>query len=109
GLWTIPAGFMEVGETAEEGARREALEEASCDVVLDGLLAMYSLRHVSQVQLIFRGTLRTPDFAAGPESREVRLFAWNEIPWQEIAFPSVVWSLERHRAMRGVRELVPGG
>jgi ADP-ribose pyrophosphatase YjhB (NUDIX family) len=93
GFWTIPAGYMELGETVEEGARREAREEACADIALDGVLALYSIARIGQVQVMFRARLATPGFAAGAESLEVRLFAWDEIPWQELAFPSVHWVL----------------
>jgi ADP-ribose pyrophosphatase YjhB (NUDIX family) len=93
GFWTIPAGYMELGETVEEGARREAREEACADIALDGVLALYSIARIGQVQVMFRARLASPGFAAGPESLEVRLFAWDEIPWQDLAFPSVHWVL----------------
>ena len=98
GFWTLPAGYMEMGETAEEGALREAWEEARARLALGGLLAVYSIARLGQVQLIFRATLAEPGFAAGPESLDVRLFAWEDVPWDEIAFPSVHWAL---RAWRG--------
>jgi len=97
GFWTIPAGYMELGETVEEGARREALEEACADLRLDGVLAVYSIARIGQVQIIFRAALASPGFAAGPESLEVRLFAWDEIPWDDLAFPSVHWVLRAWR------------
>lgn len=97
GLWTLPAGYLEEHESPEEGARREAREEASADIGIDALLAVYALPHISQVQLIYRGYLVSPDVAAGPESLEVKLFAWNEIPRDQIAFPSVHWALEHFR------------
>jgi ADP-ribose pyrophosphatase YjhB (NUDIX family) len=93
GFWTIPAGYMELGETVEEGARREAREEACADIALDGVLALYSIARIGQVQVMFRARLASPGFAAGPESLEVRLFAWDEIPWEDLAFPSVHWVL----------------
>ncbi len=98
GFWTIPAGYMELGETAEEGARREAWEEARARLQLERLLAVYSIARIGQVQLIFRAGLAEPGFAAGPESLEVRLFAWEEIPWDELAFPSVHWALRAWKA-----------
>jgi ADP-ribose pyrophosphatase YjhB (NUDIX family) len=94
GFWTIPAGYMELGETVEEAARREAQEEACADIALDGVLALYSIARIGQVQVLFRARLATPGFAAGPESLEVKLFAWDEIPWDELAFPSVHWVLQ---------------
>lgn len=100
GFWTIPAGYLEERETAEAGAMREAQEEACADITLDGLLAVYSIPRISQVQLIWRATLAQPEFSAGPESLEVRLFAWDEIPWTELAFPSVHWALGQYDAVK---------
>jgi len=101
GFWTIPAGFMELNETVEDGARREAFEEAEARIAIDALLAIYTIQRISQVQLIHRATLAEPGFAAGPESLEVALFAWEEIPWDALAFPSVHWALVQHRAVEG--------
>lgn len=98
GFWTLPAGYMELGETTEEGARREAWEEARAKLELDGILAIYSIARIGQVQIIYRAHLAEPGFAAGPESLDVRFFAWEEIPWDELAFPSVRWSLEAWKA-----------
>jgi ADP-ribose pyrophosphatase YjhB (NUDIX family) len=97
GFWTLPAGYMEMAETVEEGARREAWEEARARIALDGVLAIYSIARLGQVQVIFRAGLAEPGFEAGPESLDVRLFAWEEIPWDAIAFPSVRWALHRWR------------
>jgi ADP-ribose pyrophosphatase YjhB (NUDIX family) len=101
GYWTLPAGYLEIGETAEEGACREAREEAEVRIALDGILAVFSISRISQIQLIFRARFadpQTPTFAPGPESQEVRLFGWDEIPWDDLAFPSVHWSLAAWRA-----------
>ncbi|HWX49655.1 MAG TPA: NUDIX hydrolase [Roseomonas sp.] len=100
GYWTLPAGFLELGETAPEGAAREVWEEARARVRLEGLLAVYSIARIGQVQLLFRAELAEPGWSAGPESLEVRLFAWEEIPWEEIAFPSVRWALQHWHATR---------
>ncbi len=97
GFWTLPAGFLEEHETPEDGAKREAKEEAECEIVLDALLAVYSVPRISQVQLMYRALLKTPQFAPGPESLEVALFAWEDIPWTELAFPSVAWALNHYR------------
>jgi len=100
GFWTIPAGYMEENETAEAAARREAREEACADIVLEGLLAVYSIPRISQVQLIFRARLAEPRFAAGAESLEVALLDWDEVPWPELAFPSVHWALRHFDSVR---------
>ena len=97
GYWTIPAGYLELNEDAETGAIREAKEEACADIEIDALLAVYNVTRISQVQLIYRATLRSPAFAAGEESLEVDLFDWKDIPWDDIAFPSVHWALNHHR------------
>lgn len=107
GYWTIPAGFMELNETPEEGARREALEEACTHIRITGLLAVYSIPRISQVQLIHIAELASPEFAAGPESLEVRLFDWDEIPWGELAFPSVQWALNHRRQVWAQTSCIP--
>ncbi len=101
GFWTIPAGFMELDETAEEGAMREAWEEARARIRIDGLIAAYTVPRIGQVQLLFRASLLDEAVAAGPESREVRLIGWEEIPWDELAFPTVGWVLRRSLELRG--------
>ncbi len=98
GFWTVPAGYLEQGETPEEGARREAREEANADLHLDGLLAVYTVRRLSQVQLIYRATLPDGRFSAGEETLETALFAWDAIPWDDLAFPTVRWMLRHQRA-----------
>ncbi len=101
GYWTLPAGYLEMGESVEEGAIREAYEEAEAHIELDGILAVYSISRIGQVQVMFRARFADDDrpaFAAGPESAEVGLFAWSEIPWDDIAFPSVRWSLDAWQA-----------
>ena len=93
GYWTLPAGYLETGETTEAGAVREAWEEARAQIETDTLLAVYNIPRIGQVQLIYRAKLRSPDIEAGPESQVVGLFRWDEIPWNDIAFPSVHWAL----------------
>lgn len=107
GFWTLPAGFLEEHETPEEGARREAREEACADITLDALLAVYSVPRISQVQLMYRASLEKPHFSAGPESEEVALFDWEKIPWDEAAFPSVHWALHHYRAARDKKTFAP--
>jgi len=94
GFWTLPAGYLEHGETLEEGAAREAAEEACASIAADGILAVYSIARIGQVQVLFRSRFAgPPHFAPGEESLDVRLFAWDDIPWDELAFPSVHWAL----------------
>ncbi|WP_428539459.1 NUDIX domain-containing protein [Rhodopila sp.] len=103
GFWTLPAGYMELGETLEEGAAREALEEAEAVITIEGILGVFSIARIGQVQVIFRARFSDagpPVFAAGPESLDVRLFAADEIPWDQIAFPSVHWALDAWRKAR---------
>lgn len=89
GLWTVPAGFMENGETTMAGAARETLEEACARVEVLDLYALYNIPHISQVYVLFRARLLDLDFAAGEESLEVRLFAEAEMPWADLAFATV--------------------
>ena len=89
GLWTLPAGFMERGETVQTGAARETLEEANARVAVGELYSLFNLPHIDQVYMIFRGRLLDLDFSAGDESLEVQLFGEQEIPWAELAFPVV--------------------
>ena len=107
GYWTVPAGYLELHEGAEQGARREAFEEAGARIEVEGLLAVYALTHLSQIQLIYRARLTQPDICPGPESVEARLLSWDDIPWDDIAFPSVRWALDRHRDVRDQAIFVP--
>ena len=100
GLWTLPAGFMENGETTTEAATRETLEEANARIAVGDLYSMYSVPYINQVHLIFRAELLDLDFGPGQESLEVRLFSEPEIPWDEIAFRPVRFSLEHYFAER---------
>src|ERR1700730_2376461 len=101
GFWTLPAGFLELNESASGGAEREAWEEAQARIEIEGLLAIYDIPLISQVQLIYRARLIDDAVAAGPETLEVRLFGWDEIPWDEIAFPSGRWALDHEREAQG--------
>lgn len=109
GFWTLPAGFMETGETVRAAAIREAREEACCEIEIDALLAVYDVPHISQVQLMFRATLASPDVAPGVESLEVALLKWPDIPWDELAFPSVTWALKHWRESVGRVGFAPFG
>lgn len=101
GLWTIPAGFMELGETTVDGAAREVHEEACARVRVGDMIGIYEIPHISQVYLIYRAEMTGPEFAVGEETAEVDLFDWDAIPWGELAFPSVAWALDRYRAGGG--------
>ncbi|HHJ38708.1 MAG: ADP-ribose pyrophosphatase [Methylothermaceae bacteria B42] len=94
GLWTLPAGFMEMGETLEQAARRETLEEACAEVGILELHTIISLPHLSQVYVFFRGKIKDGNFAPGAESLETQLFTEAQIPWDELAFETVRRSLE---------------
>ncbi|WP_179404230.1 NUDIX hydrolase [Burkholderia guangdongensis] len=93
GYWTLPAGFMEMGETTAEAAARETLEEAGARVEVQSLFTLLNVPHVHQVHLFYLARLNDADFAAGEESLEVRLFDEADIPWDEIAFPTVSQTL----------------
>lgn len=95
GYWTLPAGFMENAETTPEAAARETREEACAEVELQGLYTLINLPHINQVFMIFRGELKG-EFAPGIESLEVALFEEQEIPWQELAFPTVERTLRHY-------------
>lgn len=94
GFWTLPAGFMENGETMEQAAARETLEEACAKVEQLSLYTLYDLPHIHQVHVFFRGQLSEEAFAAGEESLEVKLFLQSEVPWTELAFPTIRHTLE---------------
>ncbi len=94
GYWTLPAGFMEQGETLPEAACREAREEANVVVELEPLYTLFSLPHISQVYAFFRARMVEERFSAGEESLEVRLFREDEIPWDDLSFATVHRSLK---------------
>jgi len=101
GLWTLPAGFMELGETTAQAALRETYEEAKARVELDELFTLLSVPHVNQVHLFYRARLLEPSYGPGEESLEVGLFGESEIPWQEIAFRTISTTLRHFYADRG--------
>ncbi len=107
GFWTLPAGYLELGESPEEGTLREAREEACVTLEIDQLLAVYSITRISQVQLIYRARLASPKFAPGPESQEVELFDFDALPVNELAFPSVQWALDDYQASRDKADFPP--
>jgi ADP-ribose pyrophosphatase YjhB (NUDIX family) len=109
GLWTLPAGYLELNETTAEGAMREAWEEARARLDLKAVLGLYNIPRISQVQVIYLADLLSPDVEAGPESEEVALFGWEDIPWDEIAFPSVRWALDHYEEVKGEESFAPRG
>lgn len=100
GFWTLPAGFMENGETTAAAAARETAEEALAEAVDLHPFALVNVPHVDQVHLMFRAVLKDGRHAPGPESLETRLVDEQDIPWEEIAFPSIRFTLERYLADR---------
>jgi ADP-ribose pyrophosphatase YjhB (NUDIX family) len=100
GRWTLPAGFMENGESTEQAARRETLEEACARVGIDALFMMISIPHIDQVHLFYRARLNDTDFAPGSESLETALFSESEIPWDTLAFRSVTQCIKTYFADR---------
>src|SRR6266436_508490 len=95
GFWTVPAGFMENGETLQAAAARECYEEALAKVEVGSLLAVVSVTGANQVHVMFRAKLLQPEFAPGPESLEVGLYEEAEIPWSQLAFPSGEFTLRK--------------
>jgi len=101
GYWTIPAGFMELNESSEQGAIRETMEEANARIDITDLLAIYNITRLSQVQIFYRARMISPDFEAGIETTELDLFRIKDIPWDDLAFPTVHWILEKAIDVRG--------
>lgn len=96
GLWTVPAGYMENGETTSQGAARETLEEANARVEVGPLFAVFNIPHISQVYMLFRARLLEPSYSAGAETLEARLFAEADIPWNDIAFATIRQTLNHY-------------
>jgi ADP-ribose pyrophosphatase YjhB (NUDIX family) len=96
GFWTVPAGFMENGETMQNAAARECYEEALATVEIGSLLAIVNVTHAAQVHVMFRARLLQPQFAPGAESLEVGLYTEAQIPWTELAFPSGEFTLRKY-------------
>lgn len=100
GLWTLPAGFMENGETTEQAAARETLEESGAQVEIGQLYSVFSIPRINQVYIMFRGRLHSKDCRAGAETLEVKLVDADHIPWDELAFPVIRIILERYISER---------
>lgn len=94
GYWTIPAGYLELGETMSEGARREVREESGASVDIVSFLGLFEIPRISQIYAVYHATMTGPELDPGPESQEARLFDWADIPWDDLAFASVKWSLQ---------------
>ena len=100
GLWTLPAGYMELFETMEQGAARETREEAEAEIDIEQLYCMYNIPRIEQIYVLFKANLIDGQFGAGEETIESRLFSEDEIPWSELAFPSVEHTLRHYFADR---------
>lgn len=100
GFWTLPAGFMENGESTAEAAARETEEEAGAQIIIDAPFAMISIAHINQVHLFYRGHMRSNKHAAGEESLATMLVSEHQIPWEELSFRSVRLCLEYFLADR---------
>ena len=100
GFWTLPAGFMENGETVAEGAARETWEEAEANVSDLRLYTIFNIPYINQVYMLHRGELVEGRYGVGVESLECRLFSEDEIPWDELAFPSIRKTLRHYFADR---------
>jgi ADP-ribose pyrophosphatase YjhB (NUDIX family) len=96
GLWTLPAGFMELGESTADGALRETIEEAGADVEMGALFTLLNVVRVGQVHLFYLARLRSTEFAPGPETIEAQLFREDQIPWEDIAFKTTRETLLRY-------------
>jgi ADP-ribose pyrophosphatase YjhB (NUDIX family) len=88
-FWTLPAGFLENGETLQQGAERETLEEAEARVDIHDIYTIFNLTHIHQVYIFFRGTLINGEYGVGEESSDAALFSAGEIPWDQLAFPTI--------------------
>ena len=95
-----------MNESPIDGAKREAWEEAYARIEIDALLAVFDVPRISQVQLIYRARLLSPDLTPGHETQELDLFSWEEIPWDQIAFPTVRWALRADHDLRGRTEFL---
>jgi ADP-ribose pyrophosphatase YjhB (NUDIX family) len=98
GKWTLPAGFMELGETTAQGAARETVEEAGAQFEIEELFTVMSVARVGQVHLYYRARLTSDQFDPGHETQEARLFREDEIPWEDLAFRTVRETLQRYFA-----------
>ena len=108
GYWTLPAGYMEVGESTAAAAAREAMEEACAEIEIGPMLALYDVPRIGQVHVFFRARLLNPDgVRPGIESLNVALFEWERIPWKAMAFTTAKWALEHWRESRELESFPP--
>ena len=103
GYWTLPGGFMEIGESMRQGACREVREEANAIVETEALLATYTIARIGQVHMVYLASLSSPEFSPGEESLETRLFPLQQdaLPWDELAFPVNEWALRDYLSLEG--------
>ena len=101
GFWTLPGGFMELGETAQDAAHRESFEEAGASVSATSLLGVYSIPRIGQVHLVYLTRLNSPEITAGPESLDVAMVPISDIPWDELAFPVNHWTIRDYLSLKG--------
>jgi ADP-ribose pyrophosphatase YjhB (NUDIX family) len=104
GYWTLPAGFLEMGESTRAGAERETLEEAGVRVRAEAMLSIYDLPHIGQVHIFYLAQLADEKLDPGEESLEAAHFAVADLPWEELAFPTIHWALEHFLELGTVRE-----
>jgi len=100
GFWTLPAGFLEMGETTENAGARETWEEACAEVRMGPLFACVDVTHIGQIHMFYRAEMVDGEHAPGPESVETQLMREDDIPWSQLAFPTVYYTLERYFADR---------
>ncbi len=107
GMWDLPRGYHENGETTEEGAKREAREEAGAQMQINALLGVYEIPEAGLVSLIYRAKLTSKELNPGPEATEAKLFDLNEIPWDALAFPHIKPALEFHQKTANKTDFQP--
>lgn len=110
GFWTFPAGFLEVGETTAEGAARETFEESGAAVEIEDLCAIINVPYIAQLYMSYRARMTSPHHHVTPESSETCLVAPEDIPWDELAFPTIwhslkFWMADREAGTRGIHTL----